>query len=214
MFGFYTKIRLALFQIKWRKKYKGINGLLPKTVFPFSTVVTGKHSYGDLNIVSFNVKSKIYIGNYVSIAQNVTFLIDADHFVNHISTYPFKAKLLSLHEQEAVSKGDIIIADDVWIGYGSMIMSGVHIGQGAIVAAGAVVVRDVPPYAIVGGIPARVIKYRFDDVTISKMNMLDFAKLDYDLIREHIDDLYDEVSSETDLSWFPTKNNVKDCNEY
>ena len=205
MFGIATKIKVALFQIKWKKKYKGINGLLPKTLFPFETVVPGKYSYGELNIVSFNWKSKIYIGNYVSIAQQVTFLIDADHYVNHISTYPFKAKLMPSHEKEAVSKGDIVIDDDVWIGYGTTIMSGVHIGQGAIVAAGAVVAKDVPPYAIVGGVPATIIKYRFDDETVGKMMTLDYADLDKDLIRAHLDDLYAEVNSDSDLSWFPTK---------
>ncbi|MBO4701119.1 MAG: CatB-related O-acetyltransferase [Lachnospiraceae bacterium] len=206
MFGIATKIKVALFQIKWKRKYKGINGLLPKTIFPFDVVIPGKYSYGELNIVSFNWKSKVLIGNYVSIAQNVTFLIDADHYINHISTYPFKAKLMPSHEKEAVSKGDIIIEDDVWIGYGSTIMSGVHIGQGAIVAAGSVVTKDVPPYAIVGGVPAKVIKYRFGDDIINNLIKLDYKTLDIDTIKANINNLYEEIDAETDLTWFPKKN--------
>lgn len=205
MLGIATKIKIAFFQIKWKKKYKDINGLLPKTLFSFDTVVPGKYAYGELNIVSFNWKSKVYIGNYVSIAQQVTFMIDADHYTDHISTYPFKAKLMPEHEKEAISKGDIIIEDDVWIGYGVTVMSGVRIGQGAIVAAGSVVTKDIPPYAIVGGVPAKVIKHRFDDATIEKFLKLDYGKLDRDTIKEHIHDLYEKVTPETDVSWFPTK---------
>lgn len=84
-----------------------------------------------------------------------------------VSTYPFKRKLFHGGE-EAVSKGDIIVGDDVWVGYGATILSGVHIGQGAVIAAGAVVNKDVPPYAIVGGIPAKVIKYRFSESVCKK----------------------------------------------
>lgn len=205
MFGILTKIKVALFQLKWKKKYGETNELLPKTLFPLETVIPGKHSYGELNIVSFNWRSKVRIGNYVSIAQQVTFLIDADHYVDHISTYPFKAKLLPEHEKESVSKGDIIIDDDVWIGYRSTIMSGIHIGQGAIVAAGSVVTKDVPPYAIVGGVPAKIIKYRFDENTVKKLIKLDYGELDRDTIKKHIEDLYEKVTPETDVSWFPTK---------
>jgi acetyltransferase-like isoleucine patch superfamily enzyme len=69
----------------------------------------------------------------------------------------------------ATSKGDVVIGNDVWLGYGSMIMSGVGIGDGAVIAAGAVVTRDVEPYSIVAGNPARLIKKRFDEETIDKL---------------------------------------------
>lgn len=72
-------------------------------------------------------------------------------------------------KHEATSKGDIVVKDDVWIGYGSIILSGVHIGQGAVIAAGSVVSHDVPPYAIVGGVPARLIKYRFSEEMTKKL---------------------------------------------
>ena len=70
-------------------------------------------------------------------------------------------KTIKIQSTEAFGKGDIIVEDDVWIGYGAVIMSGVTIKQGAVIAAGSVVVKDVPAYSIVGGAPAKIIKYRF-----------------------------------------------------
>jgi virginiamycin A acetyltransferase len=86
-------------------------------------------------------------------------MLGHDHTMLNISTYQFKAKIVKPGSLEAISKGDNTVDNDVWIGFRSTIMSGVHIGQGAVVAAGAVVTKDVPPYAIVGVVPARVIKY-------------------------------------------------------
>ena len=120
-------------------------------LFDAHLVSVGKHSYGTLNVVSFNNKSHLKIGNYVSIARDVIFLLDVEHTIDTISTYPFEKALLHGNDI-AFSKGDIIIEDDAWIGFGATIMSGVTIGQGAVVAAKAVVTKDVPPYAVVGGV--------------------------------------------------------------
>lgn len=90
-------------------------------------VEVGKASYGDLNIISFANNAKLIIGTFVSIAQEVSFILDAEHYTNHLSTYPFKVKYLGIEKQEAFSKGNIVVEDDVWIGYRSTIMSGVHI---------------------------------------------------------------------------------------
>ena len=210
MFGIGRKIKTMLFQMKWKKKYGKQNGIIPQRVFPFDVVQVGRNSYGELNLVSFNWNSHLYIGNYVSIAEDVTFLLDADHYVDHISTYPFKAKLLPPYDNEAVSKGDLVIGDDVWIGYGSTILSGVHIGQGAIVAAGALVTKDVPPYAIVGGVPAKMIKFRFSEETIQELMKLDYAQLDISQIKAHINELYMPLCDVRDLSWFPRKDNSKE----
>ena len=79
--------------------------------------------------------------------------------------------------RESICKGPIVIGDDAWIGYDCTILSGVTIGQGAVVAAGSVVTKDVPPYAVVGGTPARVIKYRFTPDVVEKMLTLDYAQL-------------------------------------
>ncbi len=118
-----------------------------------------KNTYGGINVQLSNTKSCLCIGNYCSIAEEVKLLVSADYNTQTISTFPFRVQCLG-HEMEAVSRGDIVVDDDVWIGYRATVLSGVHIGQGDVVAAGAVVTKDVPPYAIVGGVPAKIIKYR------------------------------------------------------
>lgn len=196
-------IRLVIFGWKWRKK-NCHNSTEAKSFFPENLVFVGNYSYGDLNVVSFNTNSKLFIGNFCSIAQNVYFLLDAGHPMQNISTFPFKVSF-SLEEYEATSKGNIVIDDDVWIGYGATILSGVHIGQGAVIAAGAVVTKDVPPYAIVGGVPAKVLKYRFPQEIIEKLMKVDYSKLDKDLIQNHVDDLYQELKAANQLEWLPQK---------
>ena len=84
-------------------------------------------------------------------------------------------------------------------------MSGVHIGQGAIVAAGAVVAKNVPPYAVVGGVPAKVIKFRFDDDMIEELLQLDYNQLTKAMIENHIDDLYQELKTPNQLDWMPKR---------
>ena len=96
-------------------------------------------------------------------------------------------------EAETQAKGDIIVNDDVWIGDSALILSGVEIGQGAVIAAGAVVTEDVPPYAVVGGVPARVIKYRFTDDVIKELVKIDYAKVDRKFIELHEDIWYRKV---------------------
>lgn len=96
-------------------------------------------------------------------------------------------------EGETQAKGNIIVNDDVWIGDSALILSGVEIGQGAVIAAGAVVTEDVPPYAIVGGVPARVIKYRFTDDVIKELVKIDYAKVDRKFIELHEDIWYRKV---------------------
>lgn len=158
----------------WRKRNKH-NFTEMTTDFALSMVKVGKNSYGPLNVLSFIRRSYLTIGNFVSIAPNVWFLLDVEHFTNHISTYPFKVRILEIEKAEAFSKGNIVVDDDVWIGFGAVIMSGVHIGQGAIIAAGALVNKDVPPYAVVGGVPARIIKYRFETDMINELINVDWG---------------------------------------
>lgn len=140
------------------------------------------------------------------------FLVAQEHAPDRISTYPFKQMFGSTSKEyrEATSKGNIIVDDDVWIGFNAIILSGVHIGQGAIVAAGAVVTKDVPPYAIVGGVPAKVIRYRFDEDMIRELLKIDFSKLTKEMIEQHIDDLYDKLSDSKQLEWMPKKDNNKE----
>ncbi|HHY28668.1 MAG TPA: CatB-related O-acetyltransferase [Desulfitobacterium dehalogenans] len=115
----------------------------------------------------------LMIGNYCSIAHNVSFLINLDHNYNYLSTYPI-SNICSSWKQEhlELNKGQIIIGNDVWIGRSSTILDGVCISNGAVVAANSVVTKNVPPYAIVAGNPARIVKYRFSEEIIHKLNTI------------------------------------------
>lgn len=181
----------------------------PNSLFDVSIVKSGKYSYGDLNVISFNNANHLYIGSFCSIAQDAYFLLNAEHSIIFVSSYPFDAVLNK--KEEASSKGDIIVDDDVWIGYRATILSGVHIGQGAVIAAGAVVTKDIPPYAIVGGVPAKVIKYRFSQDVIDVLMTIDYSKLSKDLITAHTDDLYKPLDGlsveevEEVIAWMPKK---------
>lgn len=182
----------------WRKKNKN-NFTSANNIFPHELVSVGKGTYGGLYVLAFDNFHKCKIGNYCSIAPEVAFILSADHNIDTLSTYPFKVKMFG-EKLEGVSKGDIIIDDDVWIGFRSTILSDVHIGQGAVIAAGSVVTKDVPPYAIVAGVPARVIKYRFSKEIINKLLKIDFSKIDEYYIKNNIDDFYTKIDKSYNFS--------------
>lgn len=199
--------RYVAFKKEWQKKNSN-NWTYPANIFDSDLVEVGRCTYGRIDIRS-DTKNMLKIGNFCSIADKVTFMLGLDHPTNLISTYPFKDYFFN--GISAISKGDIILDDDVWIGYNVTILSGVHIGQGAIVAAGAVVTKDVPPYAIVGGVPAKVIKYRFSSEVVEQLMQLDYGKLTDELIHEHEKELYTPIDQKSPeeieqlLSWFPKK---------
>ena len=201
------RFNLILFRKRWRNNNR-VNTTIALNIFDINSVFVGKHTYGGIEVLNYNNYYKLTIGNYCSIATDVMFILDADHYTNHISTFPFKVKVLG-EQFEGVSKGNIIVDDDVWIGYGATIMSGVHIGQGAVVAAGAVVTKDVPPYAIVGGVPAKVIKYRFEPEMIEELLKIDYSKLTKEDIEKHIAELYMELMDKRQLDWMPKKKGEK-----
>ncbi len=204
-----SKIELWKFRKEWRLNNTD-NTTIAMNTFSIDSVVVGAYTYGGIRVVNWNNEKKLMIGSFCSIAQDVIFILDADHYVNHLSSFPFKTKVID-GSLEGVSKGDIIIDDDVWIGYGSTILSGVHIGQGAVVAAGSVVTHSVPPYAIVGGVPAKVIKYRFNNLVIDFMLTLDYGSLTEEMIKVHINELYTEIDDmeleeiKKLYAWFPKK---------
>ena len=210
MFGLKYQLHLLLNRIKWRYKNRN-NSTTVRNLFNLSSVSVGNYSYGSLYVLDSNPVSKLRIGNFCSIAPDVTFILNSDHYTNNLSSFPFKVMSLNSCNAEAISYGDIIVDDDVWIGYGATILSGVHLGQGSIVAAGAVVSKNVPPYAIVGGVPAKVIKYRFSREIIEYLLTLDYGLLTKELVSDYVDKLYLKIDEMT-LSeikkmygWFPKK---------
>ena len=119
---------------------------------------------------------KLQIGKFCSIACGAKFLFNsANHALSSLSTYPFSLffEEWGLEKKDVTkawdNKGDIVIGNDVWIGYEAVILAGVTIGDGAIIGTRAVVTKDVPPYTIVGGVPAKPIKRRFPEETISAL---------------------------------------------
>lgn len=136
-------------------------------------------------------REKLIIGKFCSIACGTKFLFNcANHTLKSLSTYTFplfyeeweleKSNITTAWD----NKGDIVIGNDVWIGYEAVIMAGVHIGDGAIIAARAVVTKDVPPYIIVGGTPAKEIRKRFDAEVIQQLLMLKWWDWSTDEIRQ------------------------------
>lgn len=171
--------------------------------------IVGKNTYGTLNIrTSGTENSKLVIGNNCSISGSTIFLLDGMHKYNSITMYPYYEKFFNNNIVEAYSKGSIIVDDEVWIGDDVFILSGVHIGKGAIIGARSVVTNNVQPYSIVAGNPAKIIKYRFSKPIIEKLMKIDLTNLEInefnidllyeDLNEDNIDDIIDKLmESET-----------------
>ncbi len=134
----------------------------------------GKYTYGKPNILWGGGDAKLQVGNFCSTASNVNIYLGGNHRTDWVSTYPFG----HIHQHifnafngvgHPATKGDVIIGNDVWIGSNVTIMSGVTIGDGAVIANNSHVVKDIDPYSIVGGNPAKLIRNRFSDVQIAKL---------------------------------------------
>ena len=193
----YIKSRLFLY--RFRNKYRKLNQhneTIPINFFRLENISVGRKTYGSLNVTDNSPSgTRLIIGSYCSIAPGVQFLLGGEHRIDSISTFPFKVKCFGC-EREAGSKGDIIIGDDVWIGTNAIICSGVKIGQGAVVAAGAIVTKDVDSYAVVGGNPAKLIRYRFDERILDMLLKIDLCELFDSFKKEDIDCIYASLSDD------------------
>ncbi|RMO70147.1 hypothetical protein ALQ35_03154 [Pseudomonas fluorescens] len=160
---------------KWRehKARKALRALSPlerstqKLRNRYPDYSFGIGTYGDLKVHDWHEGTTLRVGAYTSIAGNVEVYLGGHHRTDWLSCYPFPAKVKSLaHITDfGGSKGDVTIGNDCWISSHAKILSGVTIGNGAVVAAGSIVTKDVAPYAIVGGNPAKHIRWRFDEPT-------------------------------------------------
>lgn len=153
--------------------------------------------YGPNKFEEYNVlynydfsKVKLVIGKFCAIAAETRFIMTGDHKLDAFSTYPFPifghGWESAFNVYDLPVKGDIIAGNDVWFGYDSLIMNGVTIGNGAIIAARAVVVKDVPAYSIVAGNPAKVVKMRFDDKIIDRLQRIAWWDWDIKKINKHL----------------------------
>lgn len=145
--------------------------------------------------VMFALSSKLTIGKFCQIAFGTQFLLsDANHQMSGFSAFPFfifgrlgeNCPEWADYIVDLPNKGDTVVGNDVWFGHESMIMPGVKIGDGAIIGARAVVTKDVPPYAIVGGNPAKILRKRFPDPVIEKLLKIQWWNWDYNTITHNI----------------------------
>lgn len=150
----------------------------------------GRHTYGNPRVLTFaGDDTTAAIGSFTSIARGVTLVLGGNHPLDRLTTYPLRL-MWGLEgagtDGYPWSKGDISVGSDVWLGLDSMILSGVTIGHGAIVAARSVVTADIPPYAVAAGSPARIVRSRLPETDVARM--LDIAWWEWDdtTIREAV----------------------------
>lgn len=171
---------------------------------PIYTMVTlGYMSYIVGGNVSSNTPAQVHmlVGNYCQIAHNTTFAIGMNHAFSGVTAYPFDSiwgvSKESIQRRSLANRQQLIIGHDVWIGFGVTIIKGVKIGNGAIIGSGSVVTKDVPPYAIVGGNPAKVIRYRFAPEIIKALDKIKWWYWPQEKInanRQYMDNVEDFVA--------------------
>lgn len=156
-------------------------------------------SIGYMSYISADCSFIGEIGKYCSLAPKVEVITGSHPTRNYVSTHPCFYSILYKSRKSFVSENKydefayakpscpVVIGNDVWVGYGAKILQGVKIGDGAIVAAGAVVTKDIPPYAIVGGIPARIMRFRFTDNDITFLTQLKWWDKDIEWIKNNAD---------------------------
>lgn len=176
---------------KWRK-LNSHNETTVSVWCPIDKVKVGKYTYGKLNVHWYGLEEeRLDIGHYCSIADEVHFIMGGEHDYKRTSTYPFSEKIF--HEKrDGISRGPIIVKDDVWIGFGTIILSGVTIGQGSVIAAGSIVTKDVPPYSLWIGNSVR--KQRFSKKIIEQLEKIDYSVVEPEKYRKYISTEVNEIN--------------------
>jgi acetyltransferase-like isoleucine patch superfamily enzyme len=156
---------------------------LHKCNYPQIFVNIGDYTYGHPKLKFFDDKTKLSIGKFCSIGADVIIMMGGEHHCDWVTTYPFNAFLKNYRNIKGLpfTKGDITIGNDVWIGSNTKILSGVKIGDGCVVGANSLVTKDIPDYSICGGVPAKIIRKRFPEKIIEKlqeMNWWDWQEKD------------------------------------
>ena len=161
-------------------------------------IIVGKYTYGLENInLYWEDVNRLYIGAFCSIGKNMKVYLGngVSHHIDYITTFPFGQIHKGIFgnikpERHIISKGDVHIGNDVWIGDNVTIMSGVRVGDGAVIAANSHVVKDIEPYSISGGNPSTFIKFRFSNVVIDKLLKLQWWNWNDEVINANLPILF------------------------
>lgn len=155
----------------------------------------GAHTYGDPSVIRYpGDTAKVQVGKYCAIADGTEFMVGGNHRPDWVTAYPLRVMLGlpgALEDGHPATNGDIAIGNDVWIGTDALILSGVTVGDGAVIGAAAVVTKDVRPYAIVAGNPAREIRRRFSGETIEALGRIAWWDWPEETVRERVGELND-----------------------
>jgi virginiamycin A acetyltransferase len=216
-------IRLLISNIKWKicffyknKKNKWLwrkrnihNYTTIAFVEDISKIKVGIGTYGILNVYTYSDQEEFLdIGNYVSIASGVTFILGGNHQIDTFSSYPIQSYFIGpFHPMDSQTKGTIVIEDEVWIGANATILSGVTVGMGAIIAAGSLVVNNVPAFAIVAGNPAKIIKWRISEELIPLRKSIKLSEIALQKVKDNIDLFYKPLDKDTLLKILDLRSN-------
>jgi len=162
-------------------------------------VEVGEHTYGVQRecFIAYHPDDHVRIGKYCSVGDGVRFVF-GEHRTDKVTTFPLRAMCFNhAPHVNALSKGDIVVGHDVWIGVGAMILSGVKIGNSASVAAGAVVTKHVSPYSIVGGVPAKVIRMRLSEPQIAALEKIQWWNWPIEKVKANLECFYEDVDAFT-----------------
>ena len=155
-------------------------------------LTVGKYTYGIENInakIYKGSEAKIHIGNFCSLGENITIITGGIHPTNSITTFPLSERFASdkfFIKGMPSTKGDVWIGNDVWIAQNCTILSGLKIGNGVVICTGSIVTKDIPDFSIVAGVPAKVLKYRFNKENIKYLNNIKWWNWPEDKIEKNI----------------------------
>jgi acetyltransferase-like isoleucine patch superfamily enzyme len=185
----------SLHQIHMEKTVGLFRGLrvklgLRRPIWPWPGISIGRHSYGinENSIEGYRAEDNpLTVGSFCSVAQGVLFLCRATHRMDLVSTRQIALAIAKIEGIDGLgTRGPIVVGHDVWIGARAIIMSGVTVGNGAVIGAGSVVTKDIPPYAIVAGSPAKVIRYRFSPDVVDRIQASEWWNWSDERIRDQI----------------------------